>query len=198
MVALPEPYFSKSEYVTLENAAPYKSEYLDGQIYAMAGGSPTHAKIGGNAFAALHSALRGKPCEPFNSDTRVEIRANGMTFYPDVSVACPPLEYSPDDAYALTNPVVLIEVLSPSTEKFDRGDKWAHYQLIPSLRDYLLISQDKMRVEHYARQSDNRWLLSIYQQPEEAAHFEAVDCLLKLGDVYERVVFDATAQAESA
>ena len=197
MVALPEPYFSKSEYVALENAAQYKSEYLDGQIYAMAGGSPTHAEIGGNAFASLHQQLTGKPCRSFNSDLRVEILANGMTFYPDVSVACPPLEYSPDDAYALTNPVVLIEVLSPSTEKFDRGDKWAHYQLMPSLRDYLLISQDKMRLEHYARQSDNRWLLSIYQQPEEAARLEAVDCLLKLEDVYERVIFDAAPQADA-
>lgn len=193
MVALPEPYFSKSEYVTLENAAQYRSEYLDGQIYAMAGGSPRHAEIGGNAYAALHNTLRGKPCRPFNSDLRVEIRANGMTFYPDVSVACPPLEYSPDDAYALTNPVVLIEVLSPSTEKFDRGDKWAHYQLIPSLRDYVLISGDKMRVEHYARRDDDSWLLRVYQQSEEAVQLEAVDCRLKLEDVYERVVFDDAA-----
>ena len=198
MVALPEPYFSKSEYVTLENAAQYKSEYLDGQIYAMAGGSPNHSRLGGKVFSLLDAQLRGKPCEPFNGDTRVEIRANGMTFYPDALVACPPLEYSPDDPYALTNPVTIIEVLSPSTEKFDRSDKWAHYQLIPTLRDYVLISQDKMRVEHYARQSDNRWLLSIYQQPEETARLEAVDCLLKLADVYERVVFDAAPQADAA
>jgi Uma2 family endonuclease len=190
MIALPEPHFSKSEYVTLENEAQTKSEYIDGQIYAMAGGSPRHAEIGGNVYHALRNQLGGKLCRPFNSDLRVEVLASGTTFYPDASVACPPLEYSPDDAYALTNPVVLVEVLSPSTEKFDRGEKWARYQRIASLRDYILILQDKMRLEHYARQEGNRWLLSVYEQPEDVAVLQGVECSLKLAEVYERVTFE--------
>ena len=156
----------------------------------MAGGSPRHAEIGGNAYAALHTQLRGKPCRPFNSDLRLEVLETKATFYPDVSVVCPPLEYSADDAYALTNPVVLIEVLSPSTETFDRGAKWAHYQRIPSLRDYVLISQNVMRVEHYARQPDNSWLLRVYEQASDAAILESVDCRLLLEEVYERVTFE--------
>lgn len=198
MVALPEPHFSKSEYVTLENEAQTKSEHINGEIYAMAGGGIKHAKIGGNVYAALHNQLRGKPCEPFNSDLRVEVSETEATFYPDVSVACPPLEPSPDDAYALANPAVLIEVLSPSTEKFDRGERWTHYQRMTSLRDYVLISQDKMRLEHYARQSDNRWLLSVYEKPEDVALLQGVDCTLKLEEVYERVTFGTAKNDSSA
>ena len=190
MAALPNPYFSKREYVKIENAEQTKSEHINGEIYAMAGGSPNHSRIGGKAFSLLDAQLRGKPCEPFNSDTRVEVLETEATFYPDASVACPPLEYSRNDPYALTNPVVLIEVLSPTTEKFDRGEKWAHYQRLASLRDYLLISQDKMRLEHYARQNDNSWLLRVYEKPEETAILESVECRLSLAEIYERVEFD--------
>jgi Uma2 family endonuclease len=194
MVALRNPHFSKCEYVALENEAETKSEHINGEIYAMAGGSPNHSTLGVNATTILANQLRGKPCQPFNSDTRIEVLETEATFYPDVSVACPPLEYSADDPYALTNPVVLIEVLSASTEKFDRGEKWSHYQRIPSLRDFLLISQDQMRVEHYMRQGDRSWLLRVYEKVEDVVQLDSVECTLLLSEIYERVEF-AVAEA---
>lgn len=190
MVALPDPIFSKSQYVALENEALTKSEHVNGEIYAMSGGSIKHADIGGNAYAALHSQLRGKPCRPFNSDLRIEVLETEATFYPDVSVACPPVEQSLDDPYAITNPVALIEVLSPSSEEFDRGEKWEHYQRVSSLEDYVLISSEKMRLEHYARQDDNSWLLRVYEQPNDAAVLASIGCHLHLEEVYERVQFN--------
>jgi Uma2 family endonuclease len=163
----------------------------------MAGASPNHSRIAGRVHSMFDAQLRGRPCEPFNNDTRIEVLETEATFYPDASVACPPLEYSPSDAYALTNPVVLIEVLSPSTEKFDRGEKWAHYQHIPSLRDFILISQHKTRVEHYARQGDNSWLLRVYEKPEDAAILESVNCRLPLEELYERVEFTPQASPDT-
>jgi len=191
MVAGPKTFFTKQEYAALENAAEHKSEYINGQIYAMSGGSRDHARIGGDAFASLHAQLRNKACEPLNCDMRIDVLDTGATFYPDVSVACPPLELAPDDEYALTNPVVLIEVLSPSTETNDRISKWSHYQRIPSLRDYVLVAQDKIRIEHYARRDDNSWILHIVENIDGFITLDSIECRLNIAEVYERVTFPA-------
>jgi len=196
MVAEPKTFFTKQEYVALENAAEHKSEHINGQMYAMSGGSLNHAEIGGNAFASLHTQLRGRSCRPLNSDFRIEVLDTGATFYPDVSVACPPLELAPDDEYALTNPVVLIEVLSPSTETNDRISKWLHYQHIPSLRDYVLIAQDKVRIEHYARRDDGSWNFRVIENADGFIALDSIDCRLNAAEVYERVTFAEPGQPE--
>ena len=189
MVAEQRSFITKREYVELEKQAEYKSEYIKGQIYAMSGGSLNHARIGGHVFASLNSQLRGKPCEPLNSDFRIDVLETGASFYPDVSVACPPLEYSGEDEYALTNPVVLVEVLSPSTENHDRVAKWAHYQTISSLRDYVLVTQDKVRIEHYARQDDGSWNFRIVENIDGFISLNSINCRLNAAEVYERVEF---------
>lgn len=189
MVADPQKIYSPQQYVALERAAEWKSEFFNGQIYAMAGGSPTHAQLTINVGSLLHQQLRGQSCRTFSSDLRVQISATGAFVYPDVTVACPPLHFSDEDDYALTNPVVVIEVLSPSTEAHDRGAKWGHYQQISSLRDYILVAQDQARLEHYSRQDDGSWRYHVVQNAESAVQLDSIGCHLNIGDVYEGVEF---------
>ena len=192
MVADPTTTYRAAEYVVLENEAETKSEFFNGQIYAMAGASPTHVRISGNVYHAIRTQLRGKPCEPFNSDLRVRVNETGAFVYPDVTVACPPLTFAEDDANALTNPVVIVEVLSPSTEANDRGVKWNHYQHVRSLRDYVLVAQDRMRVEHYSRLDDGSWRYLVAEN-ESALSLSSIECQLNLDEVYERVEFAEAA-----
>lgn len=142
-----------AEYVALERVSPLKHEYVNGVVYAMAGGSPEHARLQLRMGHLLAAALRGRPCEPFSSDLRVQIEATGRATYPDVTVVCDRLERAADDAHAITNPSVLVEVLSETTEADDRGEKWAHYQRLASLRHYVLVSQTEQRVEVFTRES---------------------------------------------
>ena len=184
------PWISPAEYLRQERAASFKSEYVNGQIYAMAGASPNHVRISLGVTNSLYNQLRGKGCEPFAQDTRVRIPETSLYTYPDVLVACPPLEYDDNLKDTLTNPVVIIEVLSPSTEAYDRGDKWAHYQRLTSLRDYVLVSQDRPRVEHYTRTSEGDWLFHIAEGLSASITLSSVDCTLLLSDLYERLTFD--------
>lgn len=193
MVADPQKIYDAGHYVALENEAAEKSELFNGQIYAMAGATPTHVRISGNVYHAIRTQLRGKPCEPFNSDLRVRVDETGAFVYPDVTVACPPLIFAEDDANALTNPVVVIEVLSPSTEANDRGAKWGHYQHLASLRDYVLVAQNQKRVEHYERLDDGSWRYSVAEN-DGAASLSSIECVLNLDEVYERVEFSDTTQ----
>lgn len=188
MVADPTTFYSEAEYIERENAAESKSELFNGQIYAMAGASPTHVRISGNVYHAIRTHLRGKSCEAFGSDLRVRVNETGAFVYPDVTVACPPLQFAEDDANALTNPVVVVEVLSPSTEANDRGAKWGHYQHLASLREYVLVAQDKARVEHYSRLDDGSWRYSVAEN-DGVVSLQAVECNLSLDEVYERVEF---------
>ena len=140
-----------AEYVAFEQTAARKHEYVNGRVYAMAGGSPEHARLAVAMSAALTTALRGKPCAPFSSDLRVRNVVTGRSSYPDLTVVCGALAHASDDPDAATNPAVIVEVLSESTERDDRGDKWAHYQRIASLREYVLVSQGSRRIEVYSR-----------------------------------------------
>ena len=193
MVADPQRMYGAAEYLALENEAAGKSELFNGQIYAMAGATPTHVRISGNVYHAIRTQLRGKPCEPFNSDLRVRVDETGAFVYPDVTVACPPLTFAEDDANALTNPVVVIEVLSPSTEANDRGAKWGHYQHLASLRDYVLVAQNQKRIEHYERLDDGSWRYSV-RENDGAISLSSIECELKLDEVYERVEFSNQTQ----
>ena len=142
------------DYLALERASGRKHEYVNGRVYAMAGGTPEHSRLAGALIAALTTRLAGKPCAPFTSDLRVRIVATGRSTYPDVTVVCGHLEHAADDEEAVTNPTVLVEVLSETTERDDRGDKWLHYQRIPALREYVLVSQGSTRVEVFSRDAE--------------------------------------------
>ncbi len=159
------------EYVALERTAFEKHEYVNGRVYAMAGGSPEHARLAAAISAELRAALRGRPCAAFTSDLRVRILATGRSTYPDVSVVCGQFERAPGDEDAVTNPTLLVEVLSDSTEHDDRGEEWAHYQRVPTLREYVLVSQHARRVEVFSRdEADPRlWHYREYRDGARAA-----------------------------
>jgi len=189
MVADPQKIYNVAEYIALENEAESKSELFNGQVYAMAGASPTHALITANIIGVVQQQLRGKPCRTFSSDLRVQVSETGAFVYPDVTVACPPLHFAPDDPNSLTNPVVVVEVLSPLTEANDRGAKWGHYQHLASLRDYVLVAQDRQRIEHYERLDDGTWRYSVAEAANGFVSLPSIECRLALGEVYERVEF---------
>jgi Uma2 family endonuclease len=149
MTAQPKRYITEQEYIEFERASTSKHEYFDGQIYAMTGASRIHNLIAGNTLATLHGQLRRKPCQVLPSDMRVKVMRTGLNTYPDLVVICGEPEFTDDVFDTLVNPLVLIEVLSPSTERYDRGMKFQNYRTIESLQDYILIAQDHYHVEHY-------------------------------------------------
>ena len=150
------------QYLALERSGSERLQFVDGVAYAMAGGTLTHAQLAARVIAALSLLLRpgrGR-CEVYTSDAKLHVHASGNSYYADVSVVCGPMETAAVDANALTNPTLLVEVLSDSTELFDRGKKFKDYQRLPSLQHYLLVNQDDVRIEHYRRNADNTWTLS--------------------------------------
>lgn len=145
---------SYAEYLAFEREAETKHEYVNGEVYAMAGGTPEHARLAARVMAQLLRALDDRPCEVFSSDLRVRIMATGRSTYPDVTVVCGRLDRAADDEHAVINPMLIVEVLSEGTESQDRGDKWRHYQRIESLQTYVLVSQDEPMVEVFRRAAD--------------------------------------------
>lgn len=162
MSAQPEPRMTYAAYLALEERGAERHEFLRGEVWAMAGGSPRHALIATNAARALGNALGGKPCAVFSADLRVRVDATDRTTYPDVTIVCGKRETSPGDENAVTNPVAVLEVLSESTEASDRGEKFAHLQRLPSLREYVLVSQEAHRVEVFSRTAENVWTYAVY------------------------------------
>lgn len=183
--------FSFQEYVRLEAMSTVKHEFLDGQVWAMAGGTPEHAAIAVNVSTLLSTALRGRPCRVFSSDLRIRIQATGLGTYPDVSVVCGQLELDPEDPDRTTvvNPSLIVEVLSPSTETYDRGEKLSHYKRIPSLREIVLIAYDEHRLEIWRRDGD-RWNLTV-RCGAESAPLQGLGCVLPLSEVYRNPFGDA-------
>ena len=159
VAALPLSKMTFAEYLATEEASPSKREWVNGEAWAMSGGTIEHGSLGGSILGALLVALRGRPCKPFNSDVRIRVPETGLAAYPDVTVVCGPIERDPQDEDAITNATVLIEVLSPSTEDWDRGGKWSHYRRLPTLRHYAIFEQDRPRVEFHSRQADGTWVL---------------------------------------
>lgn len=196
MSALPRVFFTEEQYLALERNAESKHEYLRGEIYAMAGVSRTHSLISSNLNGELRQALRKRQCEAHAGDVRVRVSETGLYTYPDVLVACEPVDFLDDYVDTLLNPIIIFEVLSPSTEKYDRGEKFAHYRRLPSLKTYVLVSQDKARIEVFERQPDDRWLLTEYSGLEGTIYFPAIDVNLNLADIYERVTFAAEQDDE--
>lgn len=178
----PQQLFTIEEYLEREEKAEYKSEYYKGEIFAMAGGSPRHSDIGGNIYHALRKHLAGKPCRPYNSDMRVHIPILQYFTYPDISVVCGKQEFFRDNA--LMNPVIIFEVLSDSTESYDRGTKFRLYSRISSLQEYVLISQNERIVEVFRRNEQQRWELYMFTENENV-ELASVGCTLTMDEIYE-------------
>jgi Uma2 family endonuclease len=172
-----------AEYVRLDAQSTVKHEFLDGAVWAMAGGSPAHAAIAANVIALLLAALRDRPCRVHSSDLRVRVQSSGLATYPDVTVLCGTFEPDPEDPHTALNPAVIVEVTSPSTEAYDRGEKLAHYRTIPSLRDVVLVSQDARRVEVWSRADDGTWSSRDFAAGT-AAHLPSFGIVLPLDEVY--------------
>jgi Uma2 family endonuclease len=183
--------FTFAEYLAREQASEAKHEHVNGEIFAMAGGTPEHGLMAVNVASVLRSQLLERRCRVYNSDVRVRIPATGLATYPDVSVVCGGLERDPQDENSVLNPVVLVEVLSPNTEAYDRGDKFAHYQAVPSLREYVLVSYQRRRVEVLRRNDDGTWTLHDVRE-SGVAELSSIGCRLPLDEVY-RGVFDQSA-----
>jgi len=196
MSVQPKPYITAEEYLAKERAADYKSEYFNGEIFALAGASREHNLIAGNAYSILHQQLRKKSCEIYTNDMRVKVSTTGLYTYPDIVVVCGEPKFEDEHRDTLLNPILLIEVLSPSTENYDRGTKFEHYRSIASLSDYLLVAQDKIHVEHYVRQSDRTWLFSEFKSAKDKFQIQSIGCELSLKDIYEKVDITMNSSAK--
>lgn len=182
----PKSYLSAEEYLALDRSSDFRSEYVDGEMVAMAGGSWEHSLIIGNALAELKQQLRGGPCKVHASDLRVQA-ADGLRTYPDVVVVCGEPSFADKHRDTVTNPKLIIEVLSPTTESYDRGRKFESYRTLPSLEEYVLISQDRPRVERFLRQQDSAWLFVEVAGLQEAIALPSLGCRLSLEALYEGV-----------
>lgn len=182
---------TEGEYLAMERASSAKHELWNGEVFAMTGGTLAHAMLTMNAGAALISALRGRDCRVLSSDAKVHVPLTEGFVYPDVSVVCGSVRTYEDSDDVLLNPVLVIEVLSESTERFDRGDKFAGYRSIPSIVDYVLVSQQARQVEVYTRQDDGAWLLRTYDDGRPLVTVPSVGAELALDDLY-RGVLEAT------
>jgi len=182
-------HITTEEYLRTERESDTKSEYLNGDIFSMAGASRAHNQITSNLVVALAGKLSDRPCSVYVSDMKVrtKTRETSKYSYPDVVVTCADESFEDDNSDVLLNPLVIIEVLSESTEAYDRGLKFFHYQLIPSLRDYLLVTQDYCRVEHYQRRDDNQWVYSEYHDLEDEVQIATLDCSVSTAEIYRRV-----------
>jgi Uma2 family endonuclease len=178
-------HYTYEDYRRFEEATDAKHEYLHGQILAMAGGTPEHAALATAIIGLLERRLAGRPYYPFSSDLRVRVRATGLATYPDVTVICGELERDPDDPNAAVNPTLLVEVLSSSTEDYDRGEKSAHYQKIASLREYLLVSHRERRIERRWREGTGEWERESAGRGE-ILHVSALKIDLEIDAIYER------------
>lgn len=181
-----ETFFTPEEYLTSERKATVKSEYLSGQIMAMSGASLAHTRIIADIVTELNIQLRGRDCEVISNDMRVKTGAKGAYFYPDVVVFCGDPEFEDNVFDTLLNPTLVVEVLLPSTEVFDRGEKFAQYQELVSLREYILVSQDRLRVEQY-RFTKMQWVATEFRRYEDVLPLVSIGCELQLRDIYRRV-----------
>ncbi len=188
MSAVTKPRYTFQEYLVRERAATEKSEYYRGQIFEVACRPIRHNKISGNLFAALHQSLRDSSCQPFHSDQRIRIQANGLATYPDVTIVCGEMELDSEDPDSITSPSVIFEVLSKSTERYDRGKKFDLYRELPSLCDYVLVSQDEPQVERFTRQPDGSWLLTVIKGIDAALELPPVGTL-PLAEIFRGVTF---------
>ena len=190
-------YYSPEEYLVLEEAANYKSEYIDGEIVPMAGGSTNHNRIAGNFYAALNFAFKTEDYEVFMSDVRLWISQRRIYTYPDVMVVAGEPEYYNNRTDTITNPRVIIEVLSASTKGYDRSKKFEAYRTIPTFEEYLLLDQTRVYIEHFSKTDNKRWSFCDYDESDEVIALSSVSFEISLTDIYNKVNFQQV-DAETA
>lgn len=186
---------TEEQYLAIERAAEFKSEFHGGEMFAMSGGSFEHSLIITNILGELRVRLKGRPCAPFESNLRLKITSSGLYTYPDAMVICGPPEFVDGHRDMVVNPTVIVEVLSPSSEAYDRGKKFEDYRTLASLKDYVLISQTHAAVEVYSRTDDGRWILSPFQGMDAVARIASIEVDLKLNEVYDRLDFGSRRDA---
>ena len=188
MATQPKAHFTPEEYLAYERRSEFKSAYVGGEIVAMTGASRRHNRIVLNVAFSLHTQLkRNKRCEVYANDMRVRVPVEDMYTYPDVVVTCGEPRFEDDELDTLLNPLLIAEVLSTSTESYDRGAKFAAYRTLPSFTEYLVVAQDRIHVGHSVRQTDGAWLLSETDDPGASLILPSIGCTLVLADVYDRV-----------
>jgi Uma2 family endonuclease len=180
--------YTPEQYLALERNSSIRHEYHNGSIFAMSGASRAHNLIALNLGGELRAQLRDRPCEAYVSDMRVLVARTGLYTYPNVVVVCGERQFQDGEVDTLLDPTLVIEVLSPATEAYDRGKKFAHYRRLESLREYVLVTQNQVRVERYTRQGDE-WLLSELSSLEDSLRLASIDCTISLREVYARVEF---------
>jgi Uma2 family endonuclease len=188
--------WTPEEYLAWEREAPEKHEYFQGEMFAMAGAKRRHNLLSLNFGAELRDALRRRPCEVYVSDMRVKVPATGLYSYPDAVVVCGTPQFEDGEEDTLLNPVVLVEVLSKSTSSYDRGEKFESYRTIPSFKEYVLVSQAKVLVEHFARQTDGSWLMREHRAGERVM-LASIDTAIAVDEIYLKA-FDSPSEDEEA
>jgi Uma2 family endonuclease len=196
-VAVTKHRLTPEEYQVIEQAARHKSEYYNGEMFAMAGTSPAHSRISLNVGGELRARLRGSQCKPYESGLHIHVPATQLYAYPDASVVCGPLQYLAGSKTIIVNPSLIVEVLSPSTERYDRAEKFFHYQSIKTFRDYVLISQDAPIVEHFSRRTDveepSQWLYTASLGLNAILRLPLLNIEIPLREIYEDVEFDTSS-----
>lgn len=189
MSALPRHFLTEEAYLELERDSDIKHEYFQGEMLAMAGASPNHIIIAGNLTTHLNMQLRERPCFVFQSDLRLKVSSLRFYSYPDITVVCGQPQYTEDKPESLLNPLLIMEVLSPSTEQYDRGKKFQRYQSLESLQEYVLVAQDSPYIERFLRQSSDEWLYLSAAGLEATIELASIQCTLALNDVYAKISF---------
>ena len=182
-------YYTPEEYLAIEEAAEYRSEYYKGKIFAMAGGSINHNRIVRNLSRKLDQALLNSKCEPFMTDVKVWVEQKDLFTYPDVIVVCGEPEFYQDRDETITNPIIIIEVLSDSTKNYDRNEKFEFYRALASFGEYILIDQHRIHVEHFYLESKKKWIYTDYSDLNDVLKFNKIEFQLSLKDIYDRVEF---------
>jgi len=188
--AQPKKYYTAEEYLAMEETAEYKSEYYEGELFGMAGASIDHDRIVGNVYARMNLAFSGNKCEAFTSNMRLWIKSKNFYTYPDTMVMCGKPEFYQNRNDTITNPLLIVEVLSKSTQSYDRGEKFSFYQSIPTLREYILFDQHKIHVEQFSLGADGKWALTEYNDAGDILRCTSVDFQIPLRDIYDRVEFE--------
>ena len=195
MASVPTQHLTPAEYLARERKAEFKSEFLRGEMFAMAGTTRWHVRVATNLLAKIDTALHDSPCDVYNSDMRVKVSPTGLYTYPDLSITCDEPQFEDDVLDTLLNPRVIFEILSKSTEGYDRGKKFDHYRQVQSLQEYVLVSQTEPLVERFVRQPDGSWRLTVHKGMDAVVELEGVPCRLSLAEIYRRVDF-SQAQEE--
>jgi Uma2 family endonuclease len=186
MSALPKKHYTLEEYFAIESTREERHEYIHGEVFAMAGASENHNQINFNLSGVFYNLLRSRPCRAFIGDMRVKISSLDYT-YPDFVVVCSTPQFLRKPLDTLLNPTLIVEIMSPTTADYDRGEKFQRYRQIPSLMEYVLVSQKSIHIEHHILENDGSWRLRDWRGADTSITFPSIDCQIRLGDLYERI-----------